>query len=115
MVYKVKFRIPFSFFELENQNLKHAVKLENFVIDGRAYEDMLRDTALQHQEYRDDRYVAALDLNEWQYSDLFYLARVVTPGTYAVPPAYVEDMYRPFIHGSSQGFGELTIMNKETP
>ena len=49
---------------------------------------------LLHEEYRDDRYVAALKL-EGSEARLFYLVRAVTPGTYTVPPPQVEDMYRP--------------------
>ncbi|MFC1749828.1 MG2 domain-containing protein [Pseudomonadota bacterium] len=101
-------------FELENQNLKHAVKLDKLMIDGKPYETLQRNSVLKHQEYRDDRYVAAFDLREWGHTDLFYLARVVTPGTYTVPSAYVEDMYRPFIHGVSHSVTDVTIVNKKT-
>ena len=47
-----------------------------------------------HEEYRDDRYLAALKL-EGGEAKLFYLVRAVTPGTYVVPPPQLEDMYRP--------------------
>lgn len=99
-------------FELENQNLKHAVKLDKLMIDGKSFDELQRNVVLKHQEYRDDRYVAAFDLREWGHTDLFYLARVVTPGTYTVPSAYVEDMYRPFIHGVSHSINDATITNK---
>ena len=99
--------------ELENQNLQHALKLDNFFIDGKPYQALQQHTDVRHQEYRDDRYVAALSLNEWQSSHLFYLVRVVTPGDYRVPSVYVEDMYRPFIYGISQRFGDVTVVNKE--
>ena len=49
-------------------------------------------------EYRDDRFVAALTTNEYRSSDLFYLARAVTPGAYRIPAPFVEDMYRPYRH-----------------
>lgn len=70
------------------------------------------NSEIKHQEYRDDRYVAAFDLKESGHTDLFYLARAVTPGTYTVPSAYVEDMYRPFIQAVSHGISDLTIVNK---
>ncbi|VAW87369.1 Alpha-2-macroglobulin [hydrothermal vent metagenome] len=98
--------------ELENQNLKHAVKLDQLKIDGKSFEELQRNSVLKHQEYRDDRYVAAFNLNEWGHTDLFYLARAVTPGTYTVPSAYVEDMYRPFIQGVSHVISDLVIVNK---
>ena len=98
--------------ELENQNLKHAVKLDNFTIDGKTVNQWQRRTQLLHQEYRDDRYVAAFDIHERQTVDLFYLARAVTPGTYTVPPVYVEDMYRPFIQGLSHSIDDLTVTSR---
>lgn len=71
---------------------------------------------LRIREARDDRFVAAFDLGEgleddgrWRFvqqnenephlaSDEFhvaYIVRVVTPGTFELPEAEVEDMYRP--------------------
>jgi alpha-2-macroglobulin len=53
-------------------------------------------SAVNHVEYRDDRFVAALDLKPEQPAfRLVYLVRAVTPGDYAMPGAYVEDMYSP--------------------
>ena len=52
-----------------------------------------------HEEYRDDRYVAALKLDAGSKARVFYLVRAVTPGTYTVPPSLVEDMYRPQLRG----------------
>lgn len=80
-------------FELENQNLEHAIKLDDFRIDGKTIEQLQEYTKVVHQEYRDDRFVAALDMR-YGRSHLFYLMRAVTPGDYRVPPPYVEDMYR---------------------
>ena len=80
-------------FELENQDLKHAVKLDNVRIDGKTPDQLQGDVNVVHQEYRDDRYVAAVDLR-WDRAHLFYLMRAVTPGEYRVPPPMVEDMYR---------------------
>ena len=44
---------------------------------------------------RDDRYVAALKLSGGDEFGLQYLVRAVTPGSYAFPAPYVENMYRP--------------------
>ncbi|MEW5755343.1 MAG: alpha-2-macroglobulin [Pseudomonadota bacterium] len=98
--------------ELENQNLEHAVKLDRFSIDGMSMAELQSQNQgrVKHQEYRDDRFVAAFDLYEWGYADLFYLARAVTPGTYTVPPVYVEDMYRPYLQGISHTLPDLTIV-----
>lgn len=86
--------------ELENQNLaKTSVNLEN---SAQALEPLIREmqnTAIKHQEYRDDRYIAAIEVPKtYSYNrgtQLVYLARAVTPGEYLVPPPYVESMYRP--------------------
>jgi uncharacterized protein YfaS (alpha-2-macroglobulin family) len=50
-----------------------------------------------HVEYRDDRFVAAYELDGRQAAllSIAYVMRAVTPGDYAQPPATVEDMYRP--------------------
>jgi len=45
------------------------------------------------KEFRDDRYVAALKLDQGQAAHVFYLVRAVSPGTYLVPPPLIEDMY----------------------
>ncbi len=55
----------------------------------------MQNADIVHQEYRDDRYVAALAVPARQVKHLLYLARAVTPGRYVVPPAQVESMYRP--------------------
>ena len=46
-------------------------------------------------EARDDRFVAALDLRNRRAERIAYVVRAVTPGTYTLPGAVVEDMYRP--------------------
>ena len=66
-------------------------------------------SAVNHVEYRDDRFVAALDLKPDQPAfRLVYLVRAVTPGDYAMPGAYVEDMYSPnlFARGAA---GKLAV------
>ena len=57
--------------------------------------ESMQNASVQHQEYRDDRYVAAVKLDGYGTTHLLYLARAVTPGTYRVPPPQVESMYRP--------------------
>lgn len=56
-------------------------------------------TEADHTEFRDDRFVAAFDLTEDAEEPgtlrVAYIVRAVSPGTYAHPPATVEDMYRP--------------------
>ncbi|WP_425087559.1 MG2 domain-containing protein [Stappia sp.] len=55
----------------------------------------------EHVEFRDDRFVVAVDetrLNGDRYT-FAYLARASVPGRFALPPATVEDMYRPDLNG----------------
>ncbi len=85
--------------EVENLNLGGAQQWAGVVIDGINLDQ--HDSAAQvvHEEYRDDRYAAALKLSRGDAAHVFYLVRAVTPGTYTVPPPLVEDMYRPAVRG----------------
>ncbi len=96
--------------ELENQNLEHSIRLDQFRIDGKTIPELQTETDIVHQEYRDDRYVAAIDHGSYgQRSHLFYLARAVTPGRYRVPPPLVEDMYRPRYRAVGETVGEMVV------
>jgi len=68
-----------------------------------------KNNRLKHEEYRNDRYVAAFTLSSYDATHLVYLVRAVTPGTYTVPQALVEDMYRPEIRGLSNTDAQLTV------
>jgi len=69
-----------------------------------------RDIEPAHAEYRDDRFVAALDRDTGQsaFFNLAYVARAVAPGHYIYPPATAEDMYRPDRYGRT-AFGEVEV------
>lgn len=62
---------------------------------------------LRYEEYRDDRYVAAVKLWPDTPAHLFYLVRAVSPGTYVVPPPSVEDMYRPQINATGHSTPDI--------
>lgn len=85
--------------EIENFNLGDAKQWAEVVVDGIAISDRGSAADVKHEEFRDDRYVAALKLDRGDSAKVFYLVRAVTPGTYTVPPSLVEDMYRPDIRG----------------
>ena len=76
-------------FEIDNPGLVNSASLSNF--------PWLEQTEAAHLEFRDDRFVAAMDSNgdSGREFTLAYVVRAVTPGTYAHPAANVEDMYRP--------------------
>lgn len=82
--------------ELENQNLaQSAASLDDASSAVKEWQKAMQNAAIKHQEFRDDRFVAAVDVNGYDTTHLLYLARAVTPGSYRVPPPQVESMYRP--------------------
>jgi uncharacterized protein YfaS (alpha-2-macroglobulin family) len=85
--------------EVENLNLGGARQWEGIVVDGINLDQHTGAADIVHEEYRDDRYDAALKLRRGNAAHVFYLVRAVTPGTYTVPPPLVEDMYRPAVRG----------------
>ncbi len=97
--------------EIENPNLLHSQNLEEFEVAGVKLQEAMKQEAknLKHQEYRDDRFLTALRLPKNHTVRLFYLVRVVTPGTYLLPPPSFEDMYRPAIRAVGAGGGLLRI------
>ncbi len=98
-------------FEIENQNLKHGVRLEDIEIDGKSVWRLKESADILHEEYRDDRYIAAVRLDEDRVAHLFYLIRVVSPGVFSVPPPLVESMYRPEIRGIGNASEKITVLN----
>jgi hypothetical protein len=81
--------------EVENLNLTDAAQWANVTIDGVALSERSGQATIRFEEYRDDRYVAAIELYGGSAANLFYLVRAVSPGEFVVPPPSVEDMYRP--------------------
>ena len=77
-------------------------------IDG--YYDWLKDlTGADNTEARDDRYVAALDLQSGTGDfKLAYTVRAVTPGEFKYPALEVEDMYDPETYGRT-AIGKLVV------
>ena len=76
--------------EIDNPKL-----VESGALDGLAW--FKQEVEPSHAEYRDDRFVAAFDREGGEQAtfSVAYIARAVTPGAYVLPPAQVEDMYRP--------------------
>ena len=85
--------------ELENLNLGDQSIWEGVTIDGVSMSDRSGQAEIRYEEYRDDRYVAAVQLYGGQSSKLYYIVRAVSPGTYKVPTPMIEDMYRPMMRG----------------
>ncbi len=86
--------------ELENQNLaQSAASLDDASSAVKEWQKSMQNAAIKHQEFRDDRFVAALDVNGYDTTHLLYLARAVTPGTYRVPPPQVRVDVSPGVEG----------------
>ncbi len=96
--------------ELENQNLSESsANLSDSDSQIQGLLNQMQQADIQHMEFRDDRFVAALPLNEGQHATLVYLARAVTPGSYNVPVSQVESMYVPQWRATGTSTGMLTI------
>jgi uncharacterized protein YfaS (alpha-2-macroglobulin family) len=92
--------------EIDNPNLVKSAELAAF--------DWLPDIEVAHTEFRDDRFVAALERGDGEESifQLAYVVRAVTPGTYVHPAAFVEDMYRPELSArTATGLVEVLAAN----
>jgi uncharacterized protein YfaS (alpha-2-macroglobulin family) len=82
--------------EIENTRLAHASSLADLAW-------LPKLSATLNEEYRDDRYVAALDLDSSQRQfNVAYLVRAITPGDYRLPAVFVEDMYKPWLFGRAK-------------
>ena len=88
-------------FEIDNPNLMSA---------GSTSELSWLDTLdyVQHSEFRQDRFLTAVDWSSDASFKLAYVVRAVSPGTFHHPAASVEDMYRPDFRARSET-GTLTI------
>jgi alpha-2-macroglobulin len=81
-------------FEAENLNLLPSEQLSGLKAGELSVSDVRAQTSVRFEEFRDDRYVLALQLNEGE-TRYFYVVRAVSPGNFVVPPTQLEDMYRP--------------------
>ncbi len=88
-------------FEIDNPNLMSA---------GATSELGWLDTldSVQHSEFRQDRFLSAVDWQSDQSFRLAYVVRAVSPGTFHHPAASVEDMYRPDFRARSET-GTVTV------
>ena len=88
-------------FEIDNPNLISGgalASLDWLGLEGEA----------EHSEFRQDRFLTAIDRSDSQAFRLAYVVRAVSPGTFHHPAASVEDMYRPTFRAHSDT-GTLTI------
>ena len=95
--------------ELENQSLANSLKLADIKLDGKSLS--VSDT-IEHQEYRDDRYFAALDIPKGKTQTLYVLSRAVNPGFYTFPAVRIESMYKPSVYGIGGSIKQIEINAK---
>jgi len=75
-------------FEIDNPNLLRAG-------DVKALDWLQLNTNPENTEFRQERFLAAVDWLSEKPFRLAYIVRAITPGDFAHPAASVEDMYRP--------------------
>ncbi|HGL6395528.1 TPA: alpha-2-macroglobulin [Citrobacter koseri] len=96
--------------ELENQNLANSsASLQDSGSEVQNLLNQMQQADIQHMEFRDDRFVAAVAVNQGQPVTLVYLARAVTPGTYQVSVPQVESMYVPQWRATGSTEGLLIV------
>ena len=88
-------------FEIDNPNL-----IASGSVPGMA--DLGLEYAVAHSEFRQDRFLTAIDRYDNATFRLAYVVRAVSPGTFHQPAASVEDMYRPDLTGRT-GVNVITI------
>ena len=96
-------RLPAGF-EIDNPKL-----VDSNSVAGLSW--LKTDVEPAHTEYRDDRFVAAIDRSPAQpaFFTVAYMVRAVSPGRYVHPAAHVEDMYRPERFGRT-GYGTVEVV-----
>lgn len=82
-------------FEIDNPNLLTGGQIG-------ALDWLELEGNVTHSEFRQDRFLTALDRYSADPFRLAYIVRAISPGTYHHPAASVEDMYRPDFRARSE-------------
>jgi uncharacterized protein YfaS (alpha-2-macroglobulin family) len=88
-------------FEIDNPNLMAAGSTSTL-----DWLDAITD--VQNSEFRQERFLTAVDRYDNSTFKLAYVVRAISPGTYKHPAASVEDMYRPDFRARSET-GAVTV------
>lgn len=89
-------------FEIDNSDL-----ITGGSVSALDFLDLTTDVA--HSEFRQDRFLTAIDRTDNSSFRLAYVVRAVSPGTYHQPAASVEDMYRPDLNAHTDA-GTVTVI-----
>jgi uncharacterized protein YfaS (alpha-2-macroglobulin family) len=88
-------------FEIDNPNLITAGSVP-------ALDALGLEPNVTHAEFRQDRFLAALDRSDATPFRLAYVVRAISPGSYHHPAPSVEDMYRPDFRANGDA-GRVTV------
>ena len=88
-------------FEIDNPNLMTAGSTSSM-------EWLTAETEVAHAEFRQDRFLTAIDRYDNRPFKLAYVVRAISPGVFHHPAASVEDMYRPDFRARTNA-GTVTI------
>ncbi|MGL5010425.1 MAG: hypothetical protein ACRC6I_11120, partial [Paracoccaceae bacterium] len=88
-------------FEIDNPNLMTAGSTSSM-------DWLTAETSVAHAEFRQDRFLTAIDRYDNRPFKLAYVVRAVSPGVFHHPAASVEDMYRPDYRARTDA-GTVTI------
>jgi uncharacterized protein YfaS (alpha-2-macroglobulin family) len=88
-------------FEIDNPNL-----ITGGSVSALDFLDLATEVA--HSEFRQDRFLTAIDRMDNATFRLAYIVRAVSPGTFHQPAASVDDMYRPDFTAHTDA-GKITI------
>jgi alpha-2-macroglobulin len=89
-------------FEIDNPNLASSA--------GDALAGLGLETEVAQAQFRQDRFLAAIDRSSAQPFKLGYVLRAISPGAFHLPAATVEDMYRPDLTGRSDAGSVIIAM-----
>ena len=88
-------------FEIDNPNLIRGG-------DVAALDWLTTMDSPRNVEFRQDQFLAAVDWTSSEPFRLAYIVRAISPGTYHLPAASVEDMYRPDYRARTDA-GSVTV------
>ena len=94
--------------ELENPRLMHSINVDELLLDSKPIAS-LKQGRIAFDEYRDDRFLTALSLSARESARVFYAARAVTKGSFALPASQAEDMYQPSLRAVGEGPKRIII------
>ncbi|MBY6049779.1 alpha-2-macroglobulin family protein [Vannielia litorea] len=88
-------------FEIDNPSLIRSGDIREL--------DWLKTTSAEHSEFRQERFLSAVNWRSDKPFRLAYIVRAISPGSYHHPAASVEDMYRPAFRARTDAGGVTVV------